>query len=49
VKWTEQVVTALDRDDPEDALRLLASPPAGIGKDQLQEWKARAQDGAWRF
>jgi tetratricopeptide (TPR) repeat protein len=43
VKWTEQVETALDSDDPEDALRLIASPPAGIGKDQLQEWKARAQ------
>ena len=43
VKWTEQVESALDRGDPEDALRLVASPSAGMGKDQLQEWKARAQ------
>jgi tetratricopeptide (TPR) repeat protein len=42
-EWTEEVRSALDREDPEGALRLLASPPAGIGKDQLQQWKARAQ------
>ena len=42
VGWTEKVQSALDRNDPEDALRLLASPPRIIKQDQVQEWKARA-------
>jgi len=42
VEWAEQVRSALDRSDPEDALRLLTSPTAGIIPDQVQEWKAEA-------